>query len=51
MKQTGERLFVRLKRPVPLFWTYLTAWGTPDGMVQFRRDIYRRDGVEVASAN
>jgi murein L,D-transpeptidase YcbB/YkuD len=51
MKQTGERLFVRLKRPVPLFWTYVTAWGTPDGTVQFRRDIYRRDGVEVASAN
>jgi murein L,D-transpeptidase YcbB/YkuD len=51
MKQTGERLYVRLRKRVPLYWTYITAWGTPDGIVQFRRDIYRRDGVEaVASA-
>ncbi len=51
MKQTGERLYVKLKKRVPLFWTYMTAWATPDGTVQFRRDIYRRDGVEtVASA-
>lgn len=52
MKETGERLNIRLKKRVPLFWTYITAWGTSDGTVQFRRDIYRRDGVEtVASAN
>lgn len=53
MKQTGERLNIHLKKRVPLFWTYVTAWGTPDGTVQFRRDIYRKDGgVEaVASAN
>ena len=51
MKQTGERLYVKLKKRVPLYWTYITAWGTQDGSVQFRRDIYRRDGVEaVASA-
>lgn len=51
MKQTGERLNVRLKKRVPLFWTYITAWATPDGTVQFRRDIYRKDGVEaIASA-
>jgi L,D-transpeptidase YcbB len=51
MKQTGERLNVRLKKRVPLFWTYVTAWATPDGVVQFRRDLYRKDGVEaIASA-
>ncbi|MBJ7533976.1 L,D-transpeptidase family protein [Rhodomicrobium vannielii ATCC 17100] len=51
MKQSGERLFVRLKKRVPLYWTYITAWSTPDGTVQFRRDIYRKDGVEaIASA-
>ncbi len=51
MKQTGERLNVRLKKRVPLFWTYTTAWATPDGVVQFRRDIYRKDGVDaIASA-
>ncbi len=47
MKQTGERLNVRLKRRVPLFWTYVTAWATADGVIQFRHDIYRRDGVET----
>ena len=36
MKQTGERLTVRLKKRVPLYWTYITAWATPDGTVQFR---------------
>ncbi|MGA7324507.1 MAG: L,D-transpeptidase family protein [Rhodomicrobium sp.] len=51
MKQSGERLNVRLKKRVPLYWAYLTAWSTPDGTVQFRHDIYRKDGVEaVASA-
>ncbi len=51
MKQTGERLNVRLKKRVPLFWSYITAWATPDGTVQFRRDIYRKDGVDaIASA-
>jgi murein L,D-transpeptidase YcbB/YkuD len=51
MKQTGERLNIRLKRRVPLFWTYITAWATPDGTVQFRPDIYRKDGLEtIASA-
>jgi murein L,D-transpeptidase YcbB/YkuD len=50
MKETGEKLNIRLKKKVPLFWTYVTGWATQDGRVQFRRDIYRRDGVEFASA-
>ena len=32
-------------RPVPLYWVYVTAWATPDGVVQFRDDIYNRDGL------
>ncbi len=53
MKQSGERLDVRLKKRVPLFFAYVTAWATPDGTVQFRRDIYQRDGLDspMASAN
>ncbi len=50
MKQTGERLTVRLKKRVPLYWTYVTAWATPDGAVQFRNDIYRKDGVEAMAS-
>ncbi|MGQ0457737.1 MAG: L,D-transpeptidase family protein [Hyphomicrobium sp.] len=51
MRETGERLDVRLKKPVALHFVYLSAWATDDGVVQFRRDIYQRDGVgDVAAA-
>jgi L,D-transpeptidase YcbB len=33
--------------PVPLYFTYVTAWGTPNGVVHFRDDIYKRDGVDA----
>ena len=45
MKHTGERKDVRLKRRVPIYFAYVTAWATRDGNVHFRRDLYRRDGV------
>ncbi len=44
-KKTGETQTVRLKRSVPLKMVYITAWATEDGHVQFRRDLYRKDGV------
>ena len=43
--QSGERKDARLAKPVPLLWVYVTAWATPDGVVQFRDDIYNRDGL------
>jgi murein L,D-transpeptidase YcbB/YkuD len=43
--RTGERKDARLTPPVPLHWVYLTAWATADGIVQFREDIYNRDGL------
>ncbi|WP_343062322.1 L,D-transpeptidase family protein [Hyphomicrobium methylovorum] len=50
MKTSGRRLDLRLKKPVPLLFVYISAWATPDGVVQFRRDIYQKDGIgEVAS--
>jgi L,D-transpeptidase YcbB len=45
MKKSGERQDVRLKKPMPLFFVYITAWATEDGVIQFRRDLYQRDGV------
>ena len=33
-----------MAKPVPLYWVYITAWVMPDGVVQFRDDIYNRDG-------
>ena len=51
MKKSGERLDVRLKRPVPLYFVYITAWATEDGVIQFRRDLYNKDGIgPIASA-
>lgn len=40
----GKPLNLDLTRPVPVIFTYITAWGEPDGRVMFRRDIYNRDG-------
>jgi len=51
MKESGERRDVTLKKPVPLHFVYVTAWATEDGVVQFRRDIYQKDGIgEMAAA-
>ena len=43
--QSGQRVDARLAKPVPVFWVYITAWATPDGLVQFRDDIYSKDGL------
>ncbi|MBL8589447.1 MAG: L,D-transpeptidase family protein [Methylobacteriaceae bacterium] len=50
---SGQRVDVKLTQAVPVYWVYITAWATPDGLVQFRDDIYQRDGISgaVASAN
>jgi murein L,D-transpeptidase YcbB/YkuD len=44
--ESGDRVDVELSNPVPVYFTYITAWATPDGVVQFRDDIYHRDGAE-----
>jgi murein L,D-transpeptidase YcbB/YkuD len=43
--KSGDRIDAKLKKPVPVFWVYITAWATPDGVVQFRDDIYNKDGL------
>ena len=43
--RSGQRLDVTLAQPVNVYWVYVTAWATPDGVVQFREDIYQRDGA------
>ena len=51
--RSGQRLDVKLTTPVNVYWVYITAWATPDGIVQFRPDVYQRDGAgagPVASA-
>ncbi|MFZ1813415.1 MAG: L,D-transpeptidase family protein [Rhizobiaceae bacterium] len=43
---SGNNTPIQLADPVPVYFTYISAWSIEDGVVQFRDDIYRRDGVE-----
>ncbi|MEZ5849163.1 MAG: L,D-transpeptidase family protein [Hyphomicrobiaceae bacterium] len=48
--QGGQAVDIVLQRPVPVYFTYITAWVEKNGSVEFRPDIYGRDGVnELAS--
>lgn len=51
MKESGERKDLKLKKPVPLYFAYVTAWATEDGIVQFRRDLYNKDKLGAAVAS
>lgn len=44
-KKRPKNLDVQLSRPIPVKFVYVTAWVQKDGMVQFRSDIYERDGT------
>ncbi|WP_336814488.1 L,D-transpeptidase family protein [Bosea sp. MMO-172] len=46
--QSGQRVNARIADPVACYWVYVTAWATPDGGVQFRDDIYNKDGLGPA---
>ena len=49
--RTASAGTARMKRGVPLYFAYVTAWATEDGTVHFRPDLYQKDGVgEVAAA-
>ena len=47
----GRALDLNLTRPVPVYFAYITAWAEPDGGVQFRPDIYGRDGMRDVVAS
>src|SRR3954464_3582208 len=40
---TGRRTTIKLTRPIPVAWIYLTGWQSPDGTVHFRNDVYNLD--------
>jgi len=46
--KSGEQKNAQLMKPVSLHWVYITGWATPDGVVQFREDIYGKDGLPGA---
>lgn len=43
----GQAVDLKLNRPVPVYFTYITAWAEPTGRVVFMPDIYNRDGVNA----
>ena len=47
----GKRKDVRPAHPIPVVWTYLTGYVTPDGTVHFRPDIYGLDSGPVLTAS
>ncbi len=47
---SGKRIDATLSTPLPIYWTYITSWATPEGVAQFRDDIYNRDGLGPAAA-
>ncbi|MDQ6432888.1 L,D-transpeptidase family protein [Mesorhizobium sp. LHD-90] len=42
----GENSPIQVVNPVPVYFTYISAWSTGEGVVHFRDDIYARDGVD-----
>jgi L,D-transpeptidase YcbB len=46
----GNALDVTLTRPIPVYFTYITAWAEPNGQVVFRPDVYGRDGIRDLTA-
>ncbi len=44
--KSGDSVPVELAEPVPVYFTYISAWSTSDAVVHLRDDIYRRDGVD-----
>ena len=47
---TKERTDIRLARPVPVIWTYMTGWVSSDGVPHFRDDVYGYDAPAVMQA-
>lgn len=43
--KTGRESVVRLEQPVPVHLVYFTASSTARGQMNYRRDVYGRDGV------
>ena len=45
----GQHEEVRLNKPVPVAWVYLTGWANGDGVANFRDDVYGIDTVGAAA--
>ena len=48
--ESGQALDLTLTHQLPVYFTYITAWAEPGGSVQFRPDLYGRDGAPMLVA-
>ncbi len=48
---SGNAADIVLTRQVPVYFAYITAWAESNGRVEFRPDIYGRDGLRELSAD
>ncbi|MGO9772606.1 MAG: L,D-transpeptidase family protein [Roseiarcus sp.] len=46
----GAREDIKLTRPVPVIWVYLTGWSNRDGPANFRDDVYGIDSGEATAS-
>jgi murein L,D-transpeptidase YcbB/YkuD len=49
--KTGFPEEIKLVKPTPVVWVYLTGWANADGRAFFRDDVYGVDGAGEATAN
>jgi murein L,D-transpeptidase YcbB/YkuD len=47
--ETGVETVVTLEKPIPVYISYITAFLGPDGLMQYRRDVYGRDQKLLAA--
>ena len=45
---TNERIELKLAKPVPVIWVYMTGWASSDGTVHFRDDVYDVDKIGLS---
>ncbi len=50
IKRSKKQIEAKPNKTVPVYLAYFTAWATPNGMVNFRRDIYNRDRVAASAS-
>ncbi|MCX7900486.1 MAG: L,D-transpeptidase family protein, partial [Methylocystis sp.] len=46
--KTGQSEEVKLAKPIPVVWVYMTGWASADGTVHFRDDVYHIDEVGLS---
>jgi murein L,D-transpeptidase YcbB/YkuD len=47
----GEPEDIKVAKPVPVIWVYLTGWSNGEGPANFRDDVYGLDAVGAATAS